>query len=122
VEQTVASPISDSGTYQCHVGDDRLLEHHRLAVEGPHLLRRRDGRHGAVRVIAPGKATLRDQGTDACRRVERSDSSATAAQALREGTLRSELDDELTGKVLARELLIFSYVRRDHPADPLALQ
>src|SRR6478735_7272549 len=44
------------------------------------------------------------------------------AQPLGQGALRGQLDLELTGEVLARELLVLADVGRDHAPDPFVAQ
>ena len=83
-----------------------------MATEGADFLRRRGQRDGAVGVVAPGQATLGDQGADAGGGEEGADAAAAGAQPLRQRALRGELHRQLTGEVLPGELLVLARRRR----------
>ena len=75
-----------------------------------------------VGVVPPRQAALGDLGADAGRGEERRDARAAGPHPLGQRALRGQLDLELAGEVLPRELLVLPDVRRDHPPDPLVEQ
>ena len=99
------------------------LEHELLVAlggrEDPDLLGGRGDRDVAVGVVLPGQAALGDLGADAGGGEEGRDARAAGPHPLGQRALRGQLDLELAGEVLPRELLVLADVRRDHPAHPL---
>ena len=81
------------------VGDEAALHHVGLAVELAHLL------------------ALGDQRADAGLGEEGRDAGAAGADALGQRALRVELELELAGEVLLRELLVLADIGRDHLPD-----
>ena len=88
-------------------------------AEVPGLLRRRGHDHVAVGVVPPRQPALGDLGAAAGRGEERRDPRAARAHPLGQRALRGQLDLELAGEVLPRELLVLPDVGRDHPPQPL---
>src|SRR3954453_22091038 len=119
VEDQVAVDVALERVHQAEVGDDRLLQHVRRAVDLPRLLRLRGLRDRAVGVVLLRQPALGDLGADPGRRVERGDPAAAGPQLLGQRALRRQLDLQLTGQELPGELLVLPDVRRSHLGDPL---
>ena len=76
----------------------------------------------AVRVIFEGHATVGNLSSHSSNGVERRDSGPGCPQLFGERPLGSENNAQLTRQVLACELLVLTYVRRDHGVDLLRLE
>ena len=128
VEDEVAVAVALPGPHEAEVGDDRLLEHVRLAltpstVEVAGLLRRRGDRDRAVGVVAPRQAALGDLGAgrrSSCRTPGMPAPPARSRSASVPCGVSSTSSSPC--EVLPRELLVLADVGGDHPADPLVAQ
>src|SRR5699024_310075 len=84
-------------------------------VQDLRLLRRGFLDDIAVLVVLPRHTALDDLGSGAGDRVEGGNSRPAGAQLLGQRSLRGELDLELTGQVLASELLVLTDIGGDDP-------
>ncbi len=115
----VAEAVALPRFHHREVARDRRLEHDGAAVEFARLLLGRSLRDDSVGPVPEREAAVADRGARAGRRVEGGDSGAAGAETLGERSLRSQLDLELAGQVLALELLVLADVARDHLGDLL---
>ncbi len=104
------------------VGGDAALHDVGRAVELAGLLDRARDRDTAVAVVAARQPALGHLRSDAGRSEERGDARAAGTQPLGERALRRQLHLELTGQVLARELLVVTHVRTDGSSDAALLE